>query len=152
MLARRRTRAGRPPARACSGPRSERSARRESGLRGPDRASFPGVPLYRLPPRQDSLPPRVAETEHQDEDERAHANQAADEQVAEDDRPQIEEDDLDVEGDEEQRVDVERDCGSPPRVAERVDATLIRHALLAGAAGAGGDQPSQAACHAEKTG
>jgi hypothetical protein len=100
---------------------------RLAGRRGCERRAGAGAlrpsALDRLPPRQDSLPPGVGEAEHQDDDERAHADQAADEQIAEDDRPQVKEDDLDVEGDEEQGVDVEGDADRP-QVSPKVSMPL----------------------------
>ena len=39
--------------------------------------------------------------------------------------------DLDVERDEQQRVDVEREAEAAPGVAEGVDARLVRQALVA---------------------
>ena len=60
-----------------------------------------------------------------------HADEAAQQQVAEDQRPEVDEDDLDVEGHEQQRVDVEREPEAAPGVAEGVDARLVGQALVA---------------------
>ena len=49
---------------------------------------------------------------------------------SEDDRPEVDEDHLDVERDEEQRVDVERQAEPAVGVAVRVDAGLVREALV----------------------
>ena len=46
------------------------------------------------------------------------------------DGPQVDEDDLDVEGHEQQGVQVEGQPEAAPRVADRVDARLVRQALL----------------------
>ena len=69
-------------------------------------------------------------------------NEAADEDVLEDERPEVDEDDLDVEGDEEQGVDVEAEPEAAPRVAEGVDARLVGQALVAVALGAMAQQPA----------
>ena len=61
--------------------------------------------------------------------------------VTEDHRPQVDEHDLDVEGDEQQGVDVEGKADAAPRVAERVDARLVGQALVAIALGAMAEQP-----------
>ena len=68
-------------------------------------------------------------------------DEAAEQQVPEDERPEVDEDDLDVERDEQQRVDVEREAEAAPGVAERVDARLVGQALVAVAAVAVAEQP-----------
>jgi len=49
---------------------------------------------------------------------------------ADHDRPQVDEDDLHVEGHEEQRVEVEGQAESAPRVTDGVDPALVGQALL----------------------
>ena len=94
---RRRRPPGRPPARACSGRRSGRSGRstRRSPRAGCSRSSPEPAPFAfgrASPPRQGSLPPGVGEAEEQDHDEDEHAHQAAEQQVVEGDRPEVDED------------------------------------------------------------
>ncbi len=60
-----------------------------------------------------------------------HAQEAAQQDVLEDQRPERDEDDLDVEGHEEQRVEVEGQAEASARITERVDARLVGQALVA---------------------
>src|SRR5690349_20898626 len=92
-------------------------------------------------PGEHALAPGVPETDQEDRDEQQHADETAKEQVLEDHRPEEDEDDLDVEGDEQQRIDVEREAEAAPRVAERVDARLVRQPLVAVALVAMAQQP-----------
>ena len=72
------------------------------------------------------------------------ADEAAQQQVAEDERPERDEDDLDVEGHEQQRVDVEGEPEAAPGVAEGVDARLVGQALVPVALVAVADEPRRA--------
>ena len=58
-------------------------------------------------------------------------------------RPEGDEHDLDVERDEEQRVEIERQPEASARVAERVDAGLVRQALVAVALGPVREEPGR---------
>src|SRR5207247_1754576 len=66
------------------------------------------------------------EDRHEDE----HRDEAAQQELAEGDGPQIDEDDLDVERDEQQGIDVERQAEPGVRVAVGVDAALVRKAFV----------------------
>src|SRR4051794_34585661 len=48
-------------------------------------------------PGQDALAPRVGQPEQQDRHEQQHAHEPAEQQVPEDQRPEVDEDDLDIE-------------------------------------------------------
>src|SRR5438309_11623717 len=103
-------------------------------------------------PRQDSLPPGIgqAEQEDADEDQHAHEHEAGADvrpRVAEDQRPQVDEDDLDVEGHEQQGVDVERQTEPAVRVAIGVDPGFVRQALVDVAARPMRDEPREAEGH-----
>ena len=65
-------------------------------------------------------------------------------EVAEDDRPEVDEDHLDVERDEQQGVDVERQPEPAVGVAVRVDAALVGQALVGVAPVPMGEQPRRA--------
>ena len=142
-------RSGRSSARACWGRRSARRARLPSrrdgdgaGRAGLGRTPRPDssaalahrhvrTPLRQAYARPSSRMPTKISIEHE----------ARDEEVAEDDRPEVDEDHLDVERDEEQGVDVEREPEAPVGVAVRVDAALVGQALVGVALVAVGDQP-----------
>ncbi len=86
---RRCRRPGRSAARACSGRRSAQP--RSAGVGQDGRRLVARRPRASLP-RQDALAPGVGQAEEQDRHEQEHAHEPAQEQVAEDDRPQVDED------------------------------------------------------------
>ena len=77
-------------------------------------------------------------------DEQEHGQKSADEHVPEDQRPQVHEHDLDVEGHEQQGVDVEGQPDPAPRVAECVDARFIGQTLVPITLRAMADEPREA--------
>src|SRR5262245_20658960 len=99
----------------------------------------PSVPLER------ALAPDVDEPEREDEEEDHHLDEPEDAEPAEQERPRIEEDDLDVEDDEEDGGEVELDREPAPRWTARHVAALERLLLDRGRA-SGTEQRG----HAEK--
>ena len=69
---------------------------------------------------------RIADEHQHAQEERAGVEAA----VLEDQGPQVDEHDLDVERDEQQRVDIEAEAEPPVGVAVRIDARLVRQALV----------------------
>ena len=139
-------RVGRLPERVRDDDRARATSRSRSAGVSAAPASSGFAPRLRVrrpgsAPCQDALAPGVGQPEEQDRDEDEHAHETADEQVAEDDRPEVDEDDLDVEGDEQQGVDVERQAEPAVGVAVRVDARLVGQALVDVAAVPVRDQP-----------
>ena len=112
------------------------------GCRAPRQGAAAGVGRGGSAPRQHSLAPGVGQAEQEDRRRRSACEvMHARDRVADDERPQEDEDHLDVEGDEEQRVDVVRDAEPPVGVAVRVDAALVGEALERAALRAVADQP-----------
>src|SRR4051812_26403756 len=107
----------------------------------PSPGSFPG---------EYALAPGVPESNQENRDEHQHADEAANEQVAEDHRPQVDEDDLNIEGDEQQRIDVEREAEAAPRVAEGIDARLVGQTFVAVTLVAMPHQPSHQDRHEDE--
>src|SRR5213079_995820 len=116
-------RAASPPNGVAPGTSLATRARSASTVIGYGRRPAASAPLER------ALAPDVGEAERQHEHEDRHLDEAEHPERAEDHRPGIEEDHLDVEEDEEDRGQVELDRDAPPRGAARRVAALERLGL-----------------------
>src|SRR5262249_32033514 len=85
--------------------------------------SRPSIPVER------ALLQQIEVAHEQDEDEEQHLDQAVQPELAERHGPRVEEHRLDVEEDEEHRDQIELDREAGARVADRLDAALIRSEL-----------------------
>src|SRR5206468_8794199 len=116
-------RATSPPSGVAPGTSAAKRSRSASTVIGYGRRPAASAPLER------ALAPDVGEAERQHEHEDRHLDEAEHPERAEDHRPGIEEDHLDVEDDEEDRGQVELDREAPPRGPARRVAALERLGL-----------------------
>src|SRR3954447_10749795 len=95
-------------------------------------------------PCERPLSPCVGEADQQDGDKDQHADEAAEEEVPEGQRPQIDEHDFDIESDKQKCIDVERQAEPAVGVTVCVDARFVRKPLVLIATVAVRDKPRHA--------
>src|SRR3990170_848705 len=89
-----------------------------------------GVPDPALRPFERAFPPRVGQADHQDDEKDQHLHERKLAQLAEDDGPGIQVDDLDVKNHEDETEQIVAHIELRPGLTEGHDARFIGHALL----------------------